>query len=141
MTDKARIEAAVAALDSAVRAFAVIVRERGSELICEVRENGPRFGFPLLDGDYGTLRPTEVADFLLDPIPFHCDAHGVSREQYLAWVASGEENGFNTVRCAALTAKGERCRNHAGVASSPRDWVERDGALCVVHAGIGRGCE
>ncbi|MFL5295920.1 MAG: hypothetical protein ACJ798_06010 [Phenylobacterium sp.] len=80
------------------------------------------------------LRPEHITIYLQDADAGVAAAHGVSRDDYLAWL---ETEG--SVRCSGMTIARERCKHNAkGLTYLPlHTWVAARalGGYCLVHGG------
>lgn len=79
-----------------------------------------------------SLEPDDVPAFIEDRDSFAARHFGVSRQQYLDWVATD-----GAPRCGATTKKGTRCQNSVsgGIQRTIEEWVKLDGGYCAVHGG------
>lgn len=99
----------------------------------ELRELGTSFSIAV-PAPYGiqtfVVGPETLIKLRKDQAVAHAECYGVSKEDYLSWV----EEEFS-VRCAAKTAKGKRCKNAVedGCSVEPKTWVEMQGMYCHVH--------
>lgn len=75
--------------------------------------------------------PSELLEFIDDPVSLYARYHGVTKQQYLAWA-----NDEFSVVCSATTSKGKPCKKivKGGSNVSPRQWVAMQGEYCSLHS-------
>ena len=78
------------------------------------------------------LEPDDVPAFIQDRDTFAAKHFGVTRQQYLDWVATD-----GAPRCGAVTKRGTRCQNsvRGGIQRTIEEWAKLDGEYCPVHGG------
>lgn len=71
-----------------------------------------------------------MLEFLEDPAAIYARHFGVSKLEYLAWVADD-----HSVRCAGKTVRGLACKSivRGGANVEPQVWLAMQGACCNVH--------
>jgi hypothetical protein len=76
----------------------------------------------------GALLP----EFVSDPAAVAARLYGVTKEQYIGWVASER-----TVQCAGKTKRGKACRKSVAGGSlvEPKRWADLEGGYCSAHGG------
>jgi hypothetical protein len=95
---------------------------------CEVEWSGPSPRLWLIPA-------SDLLAWLDDPVAYFAARSGVTSNEYMA-----AAEARYTVYCSARTTKGRPCRNvaRAGYCSTPRQWVDMQGAMCPIHEE--RGC-
>ena len=75
-----------------------------------------------------------IEDFLNDPEEWYARDQGVTKVDYLNWIASD-----GLPRCGATLKNGQRCKIpvSGGVKRQLHDWLQEDAGLCHLHGGDG----
>lgn len=76
------------------------------------------------------IKPEELMEYLRGPVEFFARRLGVSHAQFIAW-----QEEKCSVRCAARTSKGRRCKQivTGGSHVSAVQWLKMQGEYCSVH--------
>ena len=82
-----------------------------------------------------SLEAEDVAPFVEDSADWFARKNGVTKRDYLSWVACD-----GLPRCGATTKNGSRCKNSVsgGAQRSLLDWLNEDAGFCSVHGGENR---
>src|SRR5262245_6698521 len=106
-----------------------------AELMAALEHHGIRLyvGVPApYGGEEVSIPPGELLTFLADPRCFIAAHYGMTVAEYIDW------SGFYfSVRCAARTRAGRRCRNivTGGHQCAAADFLRLRGSYCIVHGG------
>jgi len=78
------------------------------------------------------LEAEDVAPFVEDSADWFAKKNGVTKQDYLSWVACD-----GLPRCGATTKNGSRCKNSVsgGGQRSLLDWLSEDAGFCSLHGG------
>ena len=81
------------------------------------------------------LEAKDVVPFVEDSADWFAKRNGVTKQDYLSWVACD-----GLPRCGATTRNGSRCKNSVsgGGQRGLLDWLNEDAGFCSVHGGKNR---
>jgi len=76
----------------------------------------------------------DIEEFLNDPEDWYARSEGVSKDDYLNWIASE-----GLPRCGAVLRNGHSCKNpvSGGIQRGLHDWLQADAGFCRLHGGEG----
>ena len=105
------------------KAFLSKLVESGVDLVVQI---------PMGEGAHAvSCSEDDILDFMDDQSGFFAKYHGVSRYDYLQWVAEGY-----SIRCCAQTSLGARCSKivGGGVRVTPQCWADWPDDYCHLHS-------